>query len=366
MHLGRLVGASALLLASFTSAARAQLVRGDIVDRATGRPLYGALVILLDERDQRVAGAIADSAGRFALRAPAAGRYRLRADRIGYRSTLDEPVDLTAGATVERRLAAPAVPISLAPTVVRGADRCAVRPEEGSQALALWMEVRKALEATAIAREEHRFVLTVHQYERILDPTTQRIVQERTAEHEGLGERPFATPRSAEDLQQHGWVQRDSFYTRLYAPDADVLLSDAFTASHCFHVEGPHEHEQDGLLGLAFEPARKPKSPDVRGVLWMDPRTAELRYLEFRHVGAFGPDVMPRRYGGRIDFRRLDDGAWIVQRWWMRWPEFGADTAHPVAAGDLRDVGAGRDRLADFREVGGEVVTVAAAPPVAP
>ena len=54
-------------------AAGAQVVRGTVVDEASGRGLPGIVVVLLDSTGKRLAGVLADDDGRYAIRITAAG-----------------------------------------------------------------------------------------------------------------------------------------------------------------------------------------------------------------------------------------------------------------------------------------------------
>jgi hypothetical protein len=349
-----------LLTLGVAPALTAQVVRGDVRDEGTGQPLYGAIVELLDANGKQAAGTMTDEAGRFAVKAPGAGRYLLRVERIGYRSSSAPAFDLALGETVERRLQAPMVPVSLAAVTVEGSKKCVVRPAEGLQSFALWQEARKALYATQLASEDRRLHVTVRRYVRLIDPNTMQTRREASYDESLFAEHPFATPRSAEDLARHGWVQRDAQFTNFYGPDADILLSDAFADTHCFRVkEG--KHKEKGLIGLAFEPAKKRRVADVKGVLWIDPKSAELRFLEFRHTGLFGPDIAPHKYGGRVEFSHLPNGAWIVQRWWIRWPQPASGLGSGALPGDLRDITGLTRQVASFREEGGQVLSVIAA-----
>ncbi|HEX6534582.1 MAG TPA: carboxypeptidase-like regulatory domain-containing protein [Gemmatimonadaceae bacterium] len=333
----------------------AQVVRGEVVDSGTARPVVGVIVILLDDHGVRRAGALTDDAGRFAVRAPAPGRYTLRLDRIGYASSTSPPLALGAGETVARRLTASAIPISLAALTVRGDDRCRVRPGEGERSFALWREARKVLEAANLSAESGRVEARVRRYVRLLDPYTLAVRHEESAVTVARGERPFVAARSPEELARDGYARRDERYTTYYAPDAEVLLSDPFAATHCFRALPPDDDHR-GLVGLAFEPARKRKLPDVKGVLWLDARTGALTRMEFRHTNLF-PQVPPSKYGGELDFARLPSGAWIVRRWWLRFPLFTGSAQAERPEGDMRELGIGKLPYSGFREEGGEVLT---------
>jgi hypothetical protein len=111
--------------------------------------------------------------------------------------------------------------------------------------------------------------------------------------------------------------------TTYWGPDANVLLSESFASSHCIRPELPPADTGSlaGVLGVAFEPAGRAarEHVDVRGVLWIDRRTAELRSLDYTYANV--PSLVERAgAGGHIEFLRLPDGSWTVSRWWIRSP----------------------------------------------
>src|SRR5450432_2985937 len=83
-----------------SSPARAQSVRGTLVDSATGAPLTAFAALLLDARGGVVASAWSREDGRFYLQAPAQGDYTLRIQRLGYRKR-STPVSLGAAQVLE-------------------------------------------------------------------------------------------------------------------------------------------------------------------------------------------------------------------------------------------------------------------------
>ncbi|HMI47490.1 MAG TPA: carboxypeptidase-like regulatory domain-containing protein, partial [Gemmatimonadaceae bacterium] len=79
---------SIVLTAAFLAAgtrAGAQDVRVEVVEAATGKPIIGANVVLLDSAAvYSLGGGFSDQNGRTDLRASARGKYRVRADKPGY------------------------------------------------------------------------------------------------------------------------------------------------------------------------------------------------------------------------------------------------------------------------------------------
>ena len=357
----RIATRAALLAAAvlLPTALSAQIVRGTLVDEATGTPIGGALVALVDASGATVARSLSDETGRFALRTASAGAYTLRADRIGFRRET-AAIALGAGQTLAYRMAVRPAPVSLSAVRITGEKSCAVRRSaagEGErQTASVWEEARKALDATAMTQEQRLFSATISHYDRVLDPRTLRVITEQRQTRAGVSENPFVA--ASTDKLAHGYVQEEQGSTVYYAPDARVLLSDAFLDGHCFWLERGKD-ESAGLLGLAFEPVRGQKLPDVRGTLWIDPRSSELRHLEWRYLNL--PRGLPEdRAGGRIDFRRMPSGAWIVQKWSILMPRL------KVGAEAKRDVDPfgrtqpAREQLAAVHEVGGEVSVVSA------
>ena len=90
-----------------------QLVRGRVIDAASGQPVQAAQLELMDDRDRVQVRAIADSAGAFRMRGWIAGKYRLRTTSIGYQAVTSDLLELMTGEDFELtvRLAVDAVPV---------------------------------------------------------------------------------------------------------------------------------------------------------------------------------------------------------------------------------------------------------------
>jgi hypothetical protein len=84
------------------------------------------------------------------------------------------------------------------------------------------------------------------------------------------------------------------------------------------------------MVGIGFEPSPSRRLADVYGTMWLDARTFELRFVEFRYTRLpefEGAD----RVGGEVHFGRLANGAWVTSRWFLRFPQFARSVA-PVDA----------------------------------
>jgi hypothetical protein len=163
----------------------------------------------------------------------------------------------------------------------------------------------------------------VIRFMRKLDVRTWRVLFESRRTVMSDASRPFRS-LAAEDLSIDGYVrQNHDGSVDYFAPDADVLLSETFLTDHCFRVvSGLGRELHENHIGLGFEPVPKRTTPDIRGVLWLDAKTAELRTLEFTYTW-LPYDERTKDFGGVVDFFRTLGGQWIVRNWRIRTPEFG-------------------------------------------
>lgn len=303
----------------------AQTVRGEVVEEGSGVAVVGAFVVLLDAADAELVRVMTDALGRFAVTVPSPGRYRVRATAVGRSSWLSEPLTLAADEAVTINAALPMLAVAL-PALVVEADRdCRVRPEAGLAAAALWEEARKALEAVVWTERRGTLRHLLARYERRLDPRTLEVLEQAVTRRDGVYRGSPFVSRSPRLLVEEGFVRElPTGEWEYYGPDAAVLLSDAFADVHCFAV-APQDRGRPDLVALAFEPTRGRGVGDIEGLLWLDAHTAELRHLEYRYTNL--PDIIAevssRVIGGRVVFRRLPEGPWIVERWWIRMPEIG-------------------------------------------
>lgn len=334
-HLPRLAALAAALLAA--PPALAQSVRGRVAEQA-GQPIAGAVVLLLDQNGSRVTATLTDAQGGFALRAGVPGTYSLRAERVGYAQATSPALSLAAGAEVEQRLVMEPRQVTLEPLMVTASQReCTIRPQ--AEAAVAWEELRKALDAAAVADARGGHAFRKRMFSRVRTMHSRRTYEVQEWTSPGFSAEPFhATP--VHRLARHGYVETTAGDSMIFhAPDAHTLLSDEFLDQHCFRLR-----ERRGSIGLEFAPTADRTLPDVRGVLWMDRRTARLRRLEYTYVNL--PYENPGdRLGGELHFEQLPDGAWIVRRWVVRMPR-------------LRQTESGRTYVVAVIEQGGDIIDV--------
>jgi len=323
----------------------AQEVRGVVSDVETGAPVAGAMVLLLDEAETPAARVLTADDGGFRLAAPRPGRYHLRIDRIGYASTSTDPFDLSPGRSLERSIATGVEPVELEGIDVEGARRCEVRPAEGLATSRVWEEARKALSAAAWTSEREMYRFAWMRYVREVAPDGRRVLDERRTYQRRFTPQPFSSV-PAEILAREGFVRRDGRNRVYNAPDATVLLSDAFLDTHCFSLRGGREEE--GLIGLHFEPVRGRRLPDVDGVIWLERRGARLTSVDYGYVN-LDRILDADDAGGEIVFSGLPNGTWVVREWRIRMPR----VEERRGAG-----GAVRYHVLGYRDEGGQVRSI--------
>lgn len=307
--------------------AAAQSLQGTLLARGSDDPIAGAFATLRRADGSRVDAGLTGEHGGFVLRADARGRYRLRVERIGFETWTSEAFELSPGSTLRRRFRVPVEPVSLETLSVRADRRCGTDLSGARAAGRLWTEARKALDVRAWSESRRRYRFDTRRRVRVEARDPPRVILDSTRTWSGVSGTPFRSA-PAESLAAHGWVQPDGGSHLYYGPDAGALLADAFRRTHCFSVTdptraaqhlAPSDSAEGSLVGLSFEPAPGRSQPDIRGVLWLDRSDGALRELAFRYTW-IPADASPAPYGGRIWFRRLESGAWIVERWRLRAP----------------------------------------------
>lgn len=355
-------------LAFGPTSVRAQ-VRVRVMADDTKAPLAGALVYLM-AGPQRHGAVLTDSSGVASLSFGPSGTYQVRAEYIGRASDslsvwLEGDSEMDAGVLHLKRR-----PLVLDGLTVWVDERC----EEGGYApglgATLWGEARKALAATVLTRQEGRHHFESVVFERDVDRggLTQRLSENRVRTSAST---PFVA-RTTEDLPATGFIERRGGADFYYAPDAALLLSDSFIRTHCFGIRRG-EHQSGSEIGLTFVPLKRAAGwVDISGTLWLDSSSLELRRVEFRYDGLEGAR-RDDQVGGRVDFRRMETGGWIVSDWiirmptisWQQDPRFGRReyvSGYRHSGGRVVDAGLVRSELEDLGRIDGIVRFHAGAP----
>jgi len=303
----------------------AQVVRGLVKEQTTNAPLDGVVLAVLDPRDSVIVQVLSNDGGGFEIRLPGPGMYTIDVKRIGVKRVRLTPFAVGEGETRQLDITLEPVPAVLSSVNITGRTSCVRNPQTNAKTAALWEDARAALTAAVITRSLTTGDDSVMLFERKLDVDSWKVLYENRHKASASIDHPFKS-LPAEVLSVGGYVTvNQDGSTDYYAPDADVLLSDTFLADHCFKIE-PGTFEHTGYVGLAFQPVKERRKPDIKGVLWMDARTNELRTLEFTY-NWLPNELRPTDFGGTVSFFRLPGGRWIVRSWRIRMPEFGYQRA---------------------------------------
>jgi hypothetical protein len=313
---------AACLILSAPALARAQALRVRMTDEETRQPLAGVLVSALDAGGAMGPAVLSTEDGVATVRIPGAGPHRLLIRRIGFAPVTTEPISVPSesGATVD--IVVPAHRITLGTVHVVGNQSCTDRTESPSAgAQPAWTEARTALEASALTRDQRLVTTAALRFQRDLRRDGTIDFADTTLRGRS-GERPFFAPAPAV-LERDGYFKHhDDGSEDFYAPDEAVLLSTGFTRRHCIAEYPDVRHDSTGTqLALAFVPRDRDTRPEIKGLIWIDSATSELRRIEFEYV-RISLRAPADSIGGSVSFRHLASGAWIVSAWALRMPRF--------------------------------------------
>jgi hypothetical protein len=342
----RYAAATLLALLAGSSSAMGQYVTVRLTEPGNGRPVAGAVVRLLDE-EKVVGQSLTGANGQARLTPPRAGTYRLKISRIGYLPLLQD-LEVPADRSIVVTLPMTSSPVSLPPVVAEAKAECKAYSDESALVGLLWEQVSTALSANAETNRSLATPLRVREFRRELK-TDGSLVKEITISDGVRRGRPYAAVAPSV-LADSGYARTIGDEMTFSAPDADVLLSDEFAGTHCFKAVGG---DADSIVGLAFEPLPRRRETDVKGTLWLNRSTSELKFLEYTYEN-LPVQLRSLGLGGRVSYERLPAGAWIVDDWRIRMPLM----AEPPA--DYRTKSRTIPHLAGYVEVGGHAELVAA------
>ncbi len=322
-----------------------QDLRGSVRDSASHEPISGAVVLLLDSSGVVLVRRITDERGQFRIATASAARWA-RVVRIGFQPR-EIRVPTTTDGAAAFDVTMMSVPTMLASVRIKDQSHCPRRNDRAA-ALGLWEQARAGLLATIVGRESSPAIIHRLAFERTLDGNSDRITRFLVSEDSAVdASKSFNAVHSAKDFVTSGFSTDSAGTQTLFAPDADVLLDDAFAGGYCFRLAEP-SHARPRQVGLAFAPAEHPRDRvDIDGTLWVDTAARALRDIDYRYVGLpfRADDYHP---GGRISFRQMANGIVLIDRWYIRGVSAVRDTLD--VAGRLRV----RDRLY-ATENGGEL-----------
>jgi hypothetical protein len=313
-------------------------------DTTVGLP--GVVVVLRDSVGKETARTMSTVGGRFLLRPAASGTYKIGTLRIGYRPGEFGPFTVTAQAREPVLLSVGSIPTALGAIQVRGSSTCVDREVGGASLVAVWEQARTALAAAAISASDTQIAVLTTRYVRVTSPRTRRIIRQTQQRQSSQGAKTFVSPLAPDEYARVGYEEKSRDGSTFRAPDADVLLSESFAATHCFGLMADHDASR---IGLSFGPYRESDGiTDVAGTLWLDRASSELRELAFKFVGGQS-DAAREGAGGTITFKRLANGAWVIDRWNLHIPRLALKTNAIV--GGIDRPGATTGRAASIQSI---------------
>lgn len=292
----------------------AQVVRGTVRD-ATGNPVSGVVIILADSTRRVVARALSPESGEFRLASPNPGRFILITRRIGFEPGTSTEFGLTSGQALEKGIVVSAIRTILETVQVKAQTSCDAGLDTQSAAFAVWEQARTALTAAQLTAASRGVQATTLTYARSLDPVRLRVVSQRQAIRTDYVRQPWQAA-SPSALHAGGYVVRNRDGSSIFhAPSLEALLSEEFVGDHCFRVSS----NAGDSVALHFEPTRDRRALiDIRGDVILGRSSATLRGVNFEYAGlrseeeGFG--------GGRLEFTRMRNGGWTINRWEVRMP----------------------------------------------
>jgi hypothetical protein len=267
-----------------------------------------------------VADALSSDSGTVSLRL-VPGTYTVSIRRIGVRPRQVPGVSVgpEGSRALDLRLASLRVELQAVQVVAN--TTCGKAPDGNDRTAALWEQISLALRAATITQRENLALPPLRVVERTndLSPTLEQYGSFVTRDAIGMT-RPVQADHP-DSLALLGYVRKVDRDRQYYAPDEQVLLSDAFLRTHCF-TTAPRD-EDASLAELRFSPVKGRPIADVEGTAYVDISTGELRRIAYRFVASrqLIPDRAPHA-GGDVFLRRLPSGAWIVNKWSIRMPLF--------------------------------------------
>lgn len=335
----------------------AQVVRLTLVTEGTRTPVAGAIVSLLTSDGAIARRGLTNEAGRLVLRAPRGGAHRLRADRIGFRGLTSDLINVPDTGSVSVEIEMPDAPVVLTELKVTSSSSCSGDPATSAATADLWNEIRKALDATALAKRLG-LTFTMALWRRELNEGLD-LKFETVDTIETAVPRPFFAA-APEALVAQGYILPNDKGSTFFGPDEEVLMSPGFLSTHCFGLNRRTANGQQ-QVGLRFEPIRERKLPDIGGTLWVDVATRELREVDYRYRNV--PASVPRDgLMGKVEFASLPEGWWIVTRWNIRMPQVQEIQIRIVSRPQEHGTVERRQIIRGYLDDGGAIVSVKGPP----
>ncbi|MES2178645.1 MAG: carboxypeptidase-like regulatory domain-containing protein [Gemmatimonadota bacterium] len=294
--------------------ASAQQLRGVVRDSASGRPIMGAVVSLIDSAGTTIMRGVSNEVGVYQIPFLGAAR-RGRIVRLGFR-----PRNITlpamAGTVTELNLTLAWLATILEPVRTFANAHCPRRKDERATA-ALLEQTRAGLLTSVVQRESDPPMLILYDFEREMDGTSDRI-SSQNVRRDSLERAPksYQAAYTAGEFITRGFMRDDANAQWFFVPDADVLLDDEFTLGYCFRIVDA-ERARPNQVGLGFVAAESKRNRiDVDGVIWIDTAKRSIGDMTYRYAG-FPSRIDRLDPGGLVAFRDLSTVS-MIDNWSMR------------------------------------------------
>lgn len=230
---------------------------------------------------------------------------------------------------------------------------CGAPTDSLSDVTRLWQIARETLESSRSRGGAEDATVTVQFFDRRVARNGKVLDSGVTNSRQVSARRPYRS-LSPDSVSNFGYVIETEQDVSYYAPDAEVLLSAPFAATHCFGIQSPPSSAPT-LIGLSFRPRmERDNVREIAGTFWFDRQSLLLERLEFRYTNV-PTAYLTAKVGGDVSFSRLNTGAWIINRWEIRMPQ-GNVSSQML----LHNNGKSAQRQAvveSLRVAGGEVLT---------
>lgn len=306
----------------------AQQLRGVVRDSASGLPIPGAVVTLLDTAGALAARTMTNERGQFHATLLGSAIRSVRLVRLGFRPSIARLPAADDGA-IRMDIVMVAIPMSLQPVSVTAASTKCPRRRDRVLALALLEQARAGLLATVVAQSQVPATMKRIMAWRTMDGNSSRIKHQRVridSADATLG--TYAAAFSAPEFVRNGFIADSNGTQVYYGPDAKTLLDDNFSSGYCFHVMDPNRRRPN-QVGLGFRAAeRRDGRVDLDGALWIDTVARALVDIEYQYVG-MDPRFDEYDPGGQMFFREMPNGTVVIDRWSIRMVGPEADNRMP-------------------------------------
>ncbi|MEO7823726.1 MAG: carboxypeptidase-like regulatory domain-containing protein [Gemmatimonadaceae bacterium] len=254
-------------------------IQGAARSEEVGGPISFAFVRLLPVNGDTatIRKVVTGDAGHFSFARVPAADYRLELLRIGYRPVVSSVLRVKQGETLQHEFRVASQRFQLPTVTVVAAGKC-VGPADvaaDSPLGEIWNEARKGVDIRRAFELQYRFARTFRQNAvlRLRVGGARPNVRVDTLLHEPDSVTVRERRRLA-GFAREGYARGNL----LTLPDERQLFDDQFLRDHCLD---PAIRKVDGVLGLAFRPARPERGRiRIEGTIWVDSTSYLMRRLD--------------------------------------------------------------------------------------